>query len=250
MTGRLTRCATRALVVTGFAVMVLPGDSRAQVAQAGQARQLDTRGDLEAAAVAAEKANRPGEAWLLRARLAQGDFREGDRIVIRNEGSVLISDTLTVRAGKVLEFTNMGTLPLDGVLRSELQDKLTAHLSKYIREPNIRAKPLLRIAVIGAVPRPGFYYSPPDALLSDLMMNAGGPAQNADMSRVVIRRGPDVIWNAADLRTAIADGLSLDRLHLEAADEVDVAERRQISWLTVTQIGASLAGIILILLRT
>ena len=43
-------------------------------------------------------------------------------------------------------------------------------------------------------------------------MLAGGPAPDADLSKVLIRRGTDVIWNALDTRNALRRS-SPDRLN-------------------------------------
>ncbi len=129
-------------IALGCAVALTAGVSpcEAQDAPAGQAlparREFESRAEIEAQAKAAEAQHRPNEAWLLRQRLEKGDFQDGDRIIVVLHGNALmpkdftgISDTLfTVRAGRRLEFPRMADLPLDGVLRSELNDKLTAAL--------------------------------------------------------------------------------------------------------------------------
>ena len=51
-------------------------------------------------------------------------------------------------------------------------------------------------------------------------MQAGGPSSEANMDGITIRRGADVIWDSQDTRAALADGMSLDRLHLRAGDEI------------------------------
>jgi beta-lactamase regulating signal transducer with metallopeptidase domain/outer membrane biosynthesis protein TonB len=110
--------------------------------------EFDTRAELEAQATAAEKAHRTGEAWLLRTRLEKGDFQEGDRILVEVEGANIITkpETLVVqngKNGKHLELPRMADLSLEGVLRAELQERLTQHLAQYIREPVVRATPLV-----------------------------------------------------------------------------------------------------------
>lgn len=217
-------------------------------------REFETRAEIEAQAKAAEAQHRTGEAWLLRQRLEKGDFQDGDRIVFHLQGNTLmpkdfagIPDTLTVRAGRHLEFPNLPDLSLDGVLRSELNDKLTEHFARYIKEPTIRSTPLVRIAILGQVGKPGYMYTLADAPLSDVIMQAGGPAGQADMSGVVIRRGPDVIWDSQDTRAALADGMSLDRLHLRAGDEIVVPQRRDVPWLEVFSVGISATALLLAL---
>jgi hypothetical protein len=75
-------------------------------------------------------------------------------------------------------------------------------------------------------------------------MKAGGPAGNADVQNITIRRNGDTIWGAKDTRTAMSDGLSLDRLHLRAGDEVDVAEESHFNWATVFQASAAVLGLV------
>ena len=221
------------------------GSSSSVATAVPQSRQFETRAQLEQQAVAAEKAHRTSEAFLLRSRLQRGDFQEGDRIFIVLEGTAGVSDTLQVRSGKILQFPRMGDLSLGGVLRSELTDTVRHHLSKYLNNPVVRVTPLLTIAVMGTVVNPGYYYASADVVLRDVIMKAGGPAGSADLNKVIVRRGGDVIWNAEDVRVALTDGLSLDGLHLRAGDEVFVPERRRFSLSSATAILSTVVALTL-----
>ena len=193
--------------------------------------QFESRAELMARAKAADSAHRTQEAWLLKQRLEKGDFQEGDRIVVVQQGMGLaalkLPDTLIVRAGRILQFTSLDDLKLEGVLRSEITDKLTQHFGRYVRDPRLRATPLIRLEVSGSVNRPNYYYVSADVLLNDVVIRAGGPTADADLKKVVVRRGPDIVWNETDVQTALSDGLSLDGLHLRAGDEVFVGRRSQ-----------------------
>jgi protein involved in polysaccharide export with SLBB domain len=216
---------------------LLASKSGGQAGLSGDLRpKFETRAELEAQAKTAEAQHRTSEAWLLKTRLEQGDFQEGDRIVIVLPNVSQNADTVVVREGKVVQLPRMSDFQLQGVLRSELNTRLTEHLAKYLQDPTVRATPLLRLSVFGEVGRPGFLYGPADVLLTDVIMKAGGPTPLADLDKVVIKRGSDVIWPEQAVRTALTDGLSLDRLHLRAGDEIVVGRRRQISWMTVLQI--------------
>ena len=186
---------------------------------------FETRRELEAQALSAEQAGKRSEAWLLRTRLQQGDFQEGDRIVVTIGNNPPRIDTMQVRSGRMLQF-GIADIPLTGVLRSELTDTLRHHLAKYIVNPIVRATPLLPIAVFGPVGIPGYHYFAADVLLRDVLMRVGGIA-GADVKKTTIRRGNEVIWTATDVRIALTDGLSLDRLHLRAGDEVVVPAPRR-----------------------
>jgi hypothetical protein len=222
-----------------------------QPAPAVDAREFESRAQLEAQAIDAEAHHRTSEAWLLRNRLEKGDFQEGDRIVIMLESTVAKSriDTVVVRAGKVVQFPQMDDLKLEGVLRSELTDAVEKHMARYLRDPRARTTPLIRIAVMGSVGRQGYYDTAADIPLTDLIMKAGGPGGDTDLGKIIIRRGSDIIWSGDDTKTAVHDGLSLDRLHLRAGDEVYITPRRNISWFNALSISLSMVGLIVTLIR-
>lgn len=199
------------------------------------AASFETRAQLEAEAKEAEAQRRTAQAFLLKARLADGDFREGDRIVVEVEGRANLSDTMVVRAGKILQFPRMSDLSLVGVLRSELLERVRAHIAEYVRDPEVRVRPLIRISALGRVLQQGFYYVSADVLLNDVIMRAGGPSPDADLQNITIRRGGEVIWDKIATRTALTDGLSLDRLHLRAGDEITVGAKRTVNWTTIIQ---------------
>jgi len=207
-------------------------------------RQFDSRATLVEELKTAELQHRSEEAFLLKSRLEKGDFQEGDRMIVQIRNLSMPTDTFVVRTGRMLQFPEFGELSLEGVLRSELGERISKHLAKYLVDPSVRVVPLLRLAVIGRVSRPTYYYAPADAILSDLLTIAGGLAPDADLNRIVIRRGTDVIWKETDVQTALADGLSLDRLHLRANDQVDVGAKRHIAWLSI--IPAISGGVLLL----
>jgi len=215
-------------------------------------REYESRSELEAQAKAAESAHRTNEAWLLHQRLEKGDFQDGDKIFVAVQASLIagpldIPETVTVRAGRRIELGRMGELSLEGVLRAELTEKLRDHLAQYVKEPIVRTTPLVRVGVLGFVGRPGFFYSPADRPLSDLLMQAGGPGQDANITGLTVRRGDDVIWNAQDTHTALADGMSLDRRHLRAGDEIYVPQKSHISWFAIGSFALSSIGALMYL---
>ena len=240
----------------GAALIVVLSLPLAALAQTGGtfSAELETRAMLQDELTKAEAANRKSEAWLLRQRLEKGDFQDGDRIVVKLLGNTPLigwtGDTITVRAGRMLPLPQLADLPLTGVLRSELNERLSSHLAKYVRDSSVRATPLLRLAVLGQVRNPNYYYTSADVLLSDLVMKAGGPTPTANMDKLVIRRGTEIIWNAQDTRTALNDGISLDRLHLRAGDELYVDDTKgSIDWKTISTIAFPIISLVFTLQR-
>lgn len=184
----------------------------------------------------AARVHRRYEASLARQRLADGDFTPGDRVVLVVGGEETLTDTFTVRSGRKLELPQIGDVPLEGVLRAELTEHMTRHIARFVVSPQVRATALVRIAVMGSVSRPGFYAVPADMPLTDVIMTAGGPAENADMKRTIIRRGTARLWDRADVQTALSTGLTLDQIHANAGDEIVVGKRPQRSLMGSLQI--------------
>src|SRR2546426_2083743 len=145
----------------------------------------------------ATRARARDQASAVRTRLAQGDFHGGDRVVLRVESGEppaertvppaerpieqQLSDTFTVAPDRSIMLPAIGAVSLAGVLHAELEAHLTRHLSQFIREPVVHARPLIRIGIVGAVAKPGFYGVPADAVLSDALMVAGGPTPEAKL---------------------------------------------------------------------
>jgi polysaccharide export outer membrane protein len=164
-------------------------------------------------------------AALIRARLDTGDFQAGDRIFIRVQGDSVLTDTFTVLGDLELPLPMIGAVPLRGVLRSELKDKVSAYLSQYLREPSVEVRPLMRIAVEGQVNKPGFYAAAPERPLADVINAAGGFTQQAKMTDMRLQRGGTTIMNGRELQAAMGQGYSLDRLNMRPGDRVFVPPR-------------------------
>lgn len=160
------------------------------------------------------------EAAMVRGRLEHGDMRVGDQIGLTVEGEDALTNTFVVKSGQVMTLPGIGDIPLQGVLRSELESHLTSELSRFIREPVVHAEALVRVTITGEVGNPGFYGIGAERLLSDLIMEAGGPTPNARLEDLYIERAGERIWEGEQLREAVAAGRTLDQLSLQAGDQV------------------------------
>lgn len=158
----------------------------------------------------------------VRSRLSNGDFVPGDRILLGVEGERELSDTFTVDAGPSLNLPVIGAIPLNGVLRSELETHLRQRIGRFIVNPLVHAKPLVRLTLLGAVNRPGFYTFPSGILLTDAITAAGGPTSSARVDRMRIERGKERLWEGEDLQEALVQGRTLDELNLRAGDLIQV----------------------------
>ena len=225
-------CRALALPVLAAALLV-PGLVRAQSADTTATTALATRAELEAAA--ARLTRNPedtlgvGSLTEIKRRLAQGDFRPGDRILLTVENEPTLSDTFAVAPDTALHLPSptVGALPLAGVLRSELDAKVQAYLKRFLVRVVARVEPLVSLSIQGGVAKAGFYSVPAAAQVSDALMAAGGTTHEADMDKLKIEREGEAILEGKEVRRALAAGLTLDRIDLRNGDEIVVPERRK-----------------------
>ncbi|HET9949668.1 MAG TPA: polysaccharide biosynthesis/export family protein [Longimicrobiales bacterium] len=254
---RLLLVALLALAPAAAAGQVLPG--------ADQGSSVRTREDLESlleeyeralaspAYSEAVKRSIRADAEQIRQRMELGDFRVGDRVVLYVQGEPNLPDTVAVEPGPSISLPLFGQISLAGVLRSELEAHLTKELSRFIRDPVVRANGLMRLAVIGAVVRPGFYTMPAEMLVGEALMVAGGPLPNSELDDVRIERGGEPLFEGELMQEAIRNGLTLDQLNLQAGDQIVVPQAAAGGWLGTAGLIAgalgSIATLVLILTR-
>lgn len=162
------------------------------------------------------------EAELIRQRLTEGDFQVGDIIDLTVTGMPQLTGSFTVSEGRVLLLPEIGPIELRGLLRSELQQGITEQLKKYIRDPEVFAKSKIRLSVWGAVGSPGYLVVPSDALLVDVLTQAGQPTAVAKQDEIEIKRNGEVIWEDEPLEEAIVQGRTIDQMNLRAGDRIEV----------------------------
>src|SRR6266550_5484675 len=259
----VTLCAVLALARPAAAAGQTTADSLAH-------RALATRAELDslarALALAGGDSSGRGETLTyLRTRLAAGDFQAGDRMLLQIPGlqpppavqvagqPAVVSaaalqarvDTFTVGRDRdiVLPVGDGGPISLRGVLRSELQDYLSQQLSQYLKYPAVRARPLLRVSVQGAVAKPGYYFVPSDVTLSDALMAAGGTVRDAKMKNLRVERSGSTVLKGRSVQEVIAAGRTLEDANLQTGDQLfvpgssDVTEHMRFLWLVVSLAG-------------
>lgn len=186
---------------------------------------LATREDLQAILARTGKAKlSESNRKLVEARLREGDFQNGDRIYVRVRGDSSLADTFAVRVGQILNLPDMPPLELRGVLRSEVKERIQAHIGQYIRNPQVEVEPLLRLGLLGQVVRPGYYNVRADVPVSEVVMVAGGMAADADFKKTTAQRAQVELYNREAIRQAMAAGMSLDQLGLQTGDEIVVGK--------------------------
>ena len=224
----------------------LPSPRRAMASR----QELDSLAALSEAAASAAKTASTREPFQryaadVRARLRDGDFQPGDRILLSFASDSALRDTFTVQLNNALALPKLPPIPLHGVLRSELQQHLASQLQQYVRDTTVRATPLVLVGVLGEVVRPGYYRVPLAIALGEALMAAGGPTTQADLRRVTVRRGNNTVVGASQVREAMMRGVPLAQLGIDAGDELLVVGPRARNWPMVLQITGVATGLVL-----
>jgi protein involved in polysaccharide export with SLBB domain len=185
-------------------------------------KPLATRPQLE------ELARRGGpQASQAQVRLKEGDFRPGDLVRIAVQAESTLTDTFTVNRDRGLELPSpvMGSLPLAGVLRAELEPKVVEFIGRFVQNAKVRAWPLVRISIQGEVARAGVYGIEPDAVISDAVMAAGGATASADLRKIKIERDGKKLYEGKDVERAVHERLTINDAALQDGDRIIVSRR-------------------------
>jgi hypothetical protein len=185
------------------------------------------RGDARTKAVA--------EAAAIRLRLREGDFKVGDRFLSTIRVENVQTDTLVIRDSLMVSVLSLPDLQLTGTLRSELEERLGQHVARFVRNASVRAVVLTRINVSGAVQRPGIYYVEPARPIIDVITIAGGPAAQARLDRIEVRRGGTTLLEGKASDKLVKAGGTIELADVRSGDDVFVPTKRKINWGFVLQ---------------
>jgi hypothetical protein len=184
----------------------------------------------------ADRARMLGTVAAIRGRLELGDFKPGDRFVMTLRQDSVRADTLVVRDSLRVAVLNLPEFSVAGLLRSELEEQLSAHVARYLRNASVRTTQLVRVSVTGAVRNPGFYYAVPDRPLNDLLTAAGGPLMDANLNNVSVSRLGRVLFDGKQTKQAVEQGRTLEELDVQGGDTVHLPLKRKMDWRAIIQL--------------
>jgi protein involved in polysaccharide export with SLBB domain len=129
-----------------------------------------------------------------------------------------------------------------------VEEHLTKEIGRYLRNPQVHASTSVRLSILGAVGKPGFYQIKSETLIGDAIMEAGGPASNVDPAKTRIDRSGQEIVSQEAFVESLKNGRTLDQMNLLAGDEIIVGgnrvnQQRGPAWNYIVPIISSIAGI-------
>src|SRR5437667_445185 len=154
-----------------------------------------------------------------------GGFEVGDQILLEVEGDSQFTHVFSVGAGPALTLPVIGAIPLSGVRRADVEAYLGQQLARYMKNPMVHAKVLVRLGVLGEVEHPGYYAVAAGAVVSDALMAAGGPTKDAKFTAARIERGGKGLYEGNAFQDAFARGMTVEGLGLRTGDRIIVPRR-------------------------
>lgn len=237
--GRAATSALRTVALSGLLLLSSAWNTVVHAQVAGPQRATRTElqqrvttleGQLAGTSLKGDARNRAtAELAGIRTRLQQGDFRVGDRFVITVRRDSIRSDTASVRDSLKVAILNLPDISLAGVLRSELDARMTEHAARFLRNVSVQTSVLTRISVVGEVSAPGYYLAAPDRPISEVIMLAGGPAVLANLKELTVTRSGSTVVNSKDSRKYLKEGRTLEQLDIQSGDEVRIPKKKKIS---------------------
>lgn len=160
-----------------------------------------------------------------RQRLVTGDLAPGDRLLLRvfndaprQDSTGTRPDTVIISSESTIRVAGLPAISMRGVLRSEVESHLVGQITAVIRNARVSAVPLVSVGILGAVTRPGYFFVPVTASVTEAIMTAGGPSADADPNGLVYQRGGREHWNRATMAAASQQQVSLSSLGAEDGD--------------------------------
>jgi protein involved in polysaccharide export with SLBB domain len=155
----------------------------------------------------------------------RSDFEQGDQILLEVEGDTQFTHAFSVGPGPALTLPVIGVIPLKGIRRADVETYLSQQLGRYVKNPVVHAKVMVRLGVLGEVEHPGFYAVPSGAVVSDALMAAGGPTRDAKFAGARIERDGNGLLEGSDFQDAFTRGLTIDAMGLRTGDRIVVPRR-------------------------
>jgi len=152
--------------------------------------------------------------------LQRKPFVPGDAIMISAfpDTSSFLNQVYPIDDKGCIELPIYGKVKISNMIESELIEFLKTKYRDYLRFPYLQVKPLIRVSILGGIPKPGFYYFDPNRSLWDLLYLAGGTIDEDGLKQMRWERDRKVIKK--DLIPYLQQGNSLKSIGFRSGDQI------------------------------
>jgi protein involved in polysaccharide export with SLBB domain len=151
---------------------------------------------------------------------AQNPFKKGDafRLIVSPDTAHFLNGIFQIDDNGEALLPIVGKLKVDNMSEKKLTAFLDSQYLSYLRYPDLRVQPLIRVAMLGGFLRPGMYYLSPTSSLWDALAQAGGPVREDGLKKIHWERGNVVLKET--LLPDIEAGASLYKIGIRSGDQL------------------------------
>lgn len=147
-------------------------------------------------------------------------FVPGDAVLISAfpDTTSFLNQVFPIDDRGYIDLPIIGKVKISDMTRQEFINFLKDNFRDYLRYPYVNVKPLIRVSVLGGVPRPGFYYVDPDQTLWDLIHMVGGTLDEDGLKNMRWERDRKVVEK--NLIPYLQKGVSLRSMGFRSGDQI------------------------------
>jgi protein involved in polysaccharide export with SLBB domain len=148
------------------------------------------------------------------------EFLAGDaiRIEIPADTGAVLDGVYPIDGQGMADLPIAGRVVVAGKTRQNIEQYLEQLWAPLLKDDHVQATPAIRVAVMGNVRRPGYYYPSPDAVIYDVINMAGGPVQPWKIEKTQHIRARDVVNSR--LVDYISRSMTLREAGIVSGDEI------------------------------
>jgi protein involved in polysaccharide export with SLBB domain len=163
--------------------------------------------------------------WL---SLSAAIIKTGDVLDIQVQGHQEFSGHFTVNTSGTIDYPLLADEIIQNISTSELMNNLTFRLAKHIENPlvliSIVEQPLITVSVLGQVSKPGPVETYLGATIQEVIQQAGGVLEKADIDsiKIIHKGGTDQNAEYFNMKSFLKTGKIDDMPHMQPGDIIVV----------------------------
>jgi protein involved in polysaccharide export with SLBB domain len=150
----------------------------------------------------------------------QNPFKKGDafRLIVSRDTAHFLTGIYQIDDNGEALLPIVGNVKVDTWSEKKLTTYLDSLYLPYLRFPDLRVQPLMRLALLGGFAKPGLYYLSPTSSLWDAVALAGGPVREDGLKKIHWERGTALV--KGNLLPDLEAGASLSKIGLRSGDQL------------------------------
>jgi hypothetical protein len=138
-----------------------------------------------------------------------------------------LSKIYPIDAEGCIELPLLGKTRISLMKKEQLVEFLNSNYLKYLRNPGIQVRPLIRVAILGGFQRPGIYYISAQSSFPELLQLSGPPIREDGLTKMRWERNRLPV--KCDLVKSFESAQSLEEMGIQSGDQICVTPKPLLS---------------------